>query len=328
MELNTELRILGKAIANNGAARLATQSRDNVARAVATKTDWIFCRKPVTVNPAKLKDLRFAPEAIGDTFERSRTQITKHIATFQPTTSLDEAKKIASNIYGIEVLDVKDLGVANDALYFLGKIKSKTSSPLGITKIIEEPVLLNNSAIGGFIEIETGIMYLSTAGLNRDMCRRLARLAQAVPANELKELFELQNEIIATGKMPLFKLTQYMEKWGVKASMVQELPFQTMIHEQGHRAHFLKIGNPENYWAMGKLDEIKNMGIADFSIYEDFMSEKTQNIIKRFPFLGEYASTSPCEFVAETYSALISDIKVPKEIMDLYKKYGGPEAII
>ena len=69
MGLKARLQMLqqtGKAVANyaDDVARLMAQSGDDVARAVATKADdavGIFCRKPVVVNPAELKGLRFAP---------------------------------------------------------------------------------------------------------------------------------------------------------------------------------------------------------------------------------------------------------------------------
>ena len=35
-----------------------------------------------------------------------------------------------------------------------------------------------------------------------------------------------------------------------------------------------------------------------------------------------YASKSPCEFIAETYSMLCDNKKVPEEILDLYQKLG------
>ena len=81
MGLKAGLHLLqqaGKVVANyaDDAARLAAQSGDDIARTVATRADdavGIFCRKPVTVNPAELKGLRFEPEAIGDTVKITKT---------------------------------------------------------------------------------------------------------------------------------------------------------------------------------------------------------------------------------------------------------------
>ena len=47
------------------------QQAGKVATGYADDAVGIFCRKPVTVNPAELKGLRFAPEAIGDTFKQT-----------------------------------------------------------------------------------------------------------------------------------------------------------------------------------------------------------------------------------------------------------------
>lgn len=57
------------------------QQAEKVATGYADYAVGIFCRKPVTVNPAELKGLRFAPEAIGDTVVFSHpityTELTK-----------------------------------------------------------------------------------------------------------------------------------------------------------------------------------------------------------------------------------------------------------
>ena len=70
MGLKAGLQILqqtGKTVANyaDDAARFVARGGDDAV--------GIFCRKPVTVNPAELKGLRFAPEAIGDTVKITKT---------------------------------------------------------------------------------------------------------------------------------------------------------------------------------------------------------------------------------------------------------------
>ena len=60
------------------AGEIATSYADDTARLVAKSADdavGFFCRKAKPINPTELKSLRFAPEAIGDTFTATKPQI-------------------------------------------------------------------------------------------------------------------------------------------------------------------------------------------------------------------------------------------------------------
>lgn len=250
------------------------------------------------------------------------------IKEFKPAKTIEEATRRGIEEYGLKAFKFNDIDVANDALYVLHKIKSKTNTPLGITEIIEVPIIKlgKEHVAAGSMNPETGMMKISRDALKSKFCTKLSSMIQQVPANKLREYEDLMIKMYS-GKIPMFKLTQDMEQMGLKAGKLQELPFQVLIHEQGHRAHFLTVGNEELYWKMAKLEEIKEAGITDFSIFEEFMSKEIQDIISSWPFLGSYAKTSPCEFVAEVYSALIHDIKVPDNIMKLYNKYHSPKVL-
>ena len=245
---------------------------------------------------------------------------------FKPAKTIEEACERAISEYGIKSLKIQNIDVANDTLYALHTIKSKSITMLGIEEIIEVPIIQNNPDIMGSICTTTGVMKISDCGLKRTISNKMSKLSMTVPPDKMNEY---QNLLIkmSEGKIPLFRLTQDMEKMGIKASSLSELPFQTILHEQGHRAHYLNMINKDDYWMMGKLAEIKEMGITNYSVYEEFVSPEIQNTIKSWPFLGDYACTSPCEFVAEVYSALIHGIKVPDNIMKLYYKYHGPKVI-
>jgi hypothetical protein len=274
----------------------------------------------------ELKWLKYAPKLEGDVLQLSKKSAKQIFEEFKPVTTIEEASKRAIDEYGLKAFDIKDIDVANDALFVLHKIKCKSTTPLGITEIIEVPIIGNNSNIVGRIYTETGKMEISRNAIKNNALERISVMTQQLPSSKFKEYRELLIKM-DEGEIPMFKLTQDMERLGLKASTIEELPFQTIIHEQGHRVHFLSVPNEELYWKMGKLEEIKEAGITDFSIFEEFMSDKVQNIIKSWHFLGDYARTSPCEFVAEVYSALIHDVKVPENIMKLYEKYHGPKAI-
>lgn len=96
----------------------------------------------------------------------------------------------------------------------------------------------------------------------------------------------------------------------------------TLIHEIGHYNHEKVC---EDYLKMGKKSELIADGISDFSIYNEFNENKPAlKLIKKH--LGGYATSSACEFVACTFTAVMNGRKLPGEIWELYNKYGGPLA--
>ena len=44
--------------------------------------------------------------------------------------------------------------------------------------------------------------------------------------------------------------------------------------------------------------------------------------------VSAYAQAGIGEFIAEVYMMILSGKKMPKEVMELYKKYKGPEPVI
>jgi len=88
--------------------------------------------------------------------------------------------------------------------------------------------------------------------------------------------------------------------------------FSTIYHEMGHLQHF--YNNKKLYVNL-------NRKITDKE------TEKLKNLfeskISLIKSISDYAATSPCEFVAETYSRLCDKVKLPNEIIELYKKFGG-----
>lgn len=93
-----------------------------------------------------------------------------------------------------------------------------------------------------------------------------------------------------------------------------------IIHEIGHYNHdaFCK-----NYYKMGKMQELIDDDIHDFSIFETFKNDKKSlKLIKKY--ISPYATSSPAEFIACTFNAIINCRKLPPEIYEFYKKYEGP----
>lgn len=94
----------------------------------------------------------------------------------------------------------------------------------------------------------------------------------------------------------------------------------TFAHEVAHYNHELLC---KDYLKMGTESELIEDGITDFSIYNEFQTDKSAlRIIKSY--LGEYAASSPCEFVACTFESLANNRILPNEVWELYDKYEGP----
>lgn len=120
------------------------------------------------------------------------------------------------------------------------------------------------------------------------------------------------------------KNTRFLGESGSKYIEVIQSPdmVNTIIHETGHYNHERGCSN---FYKMGKLQELIDDGITDFSIYEQFKNDKNSlKLIKKH--ICPYATSSAAEFVACTFNAIINGKKLPAEIYDLYKKYEGPFA--
>lgn len=116
-------------------------------------------------------------------------------------------------------------------------------------------------------------------------------------------------------------ITDLMRNYNKKFKVQDGGPFQTINHEIGHVLHNKNIGSKkysELIYHQGKSKEEIEKGVEKFSsqIGEDKIQAISGNITK-------YATTSPAEFVAETYSHLCNGGRFSNEIMDLYKKFGG-----
>ena len=93
-----------------------------------------------------------------------------------------------------------------------------------------------------------------------------------------------------------------------------------ITHEIAHYNHYLLA---KNYSKMGKISEMQDIGITDFSIFNEFKNNKqAQKLIKKH--IRPYATSSPAEFIACTFEKIINGKKLPQEIKELYKKYEGP----
>jgi len=134
MGLKAGLQILQKVTTNfaDDAARLVLTKGDDVARAIATKTDdavGICARK---AKPVNLKDLRLAPEAIGDTVKIS-TKAKNFTCTIngKQVNTLDELTSM-SYVDGKEMAKIFEKYPSTDP--HLGTLPSSFFGNINVTK--------------------------------------------------------------------------------------------------------------------------------------------------------------------------------------------------
>ena len=113
------------------------------------------------------------------------------------------------------------------------------------------------------------------------------------------------------------KLIDTLKKDGFCLKITETSKFKTVFHEIGHVEHSRRLGI--KYYnsivpsdAAEKQEEYRKMFAA---------SELKHGELS---YISDYAQTSPGEFVAETFAAILDGNTISKEIMDVYKKYGGP----
>lgn len=106
-------------------------------------------------------------------------------------------------------------------------------------------------------------------------------------------------------------LSEAQETFGIKATNKK---FSTMYHEMGHLQDYFEDRSP----ASGKFSETWEYPAALAEWLED---EEKQNIAFS---VSNYAMTGPGEFIAETYSKLLSGESVSQKAQELYKQMRGP----
>ena len=143
------------------------------------------------------------------------------------------------------------------------------------------------------------------------------------------KLYNMTNgQILFPPEIRTFKQrkSRYCGAYGENAIRINSNKYleSTLIHEIAHYNHEQLC---PDYYKMGKKNEIIAEGITDFSIFDEFNDNKNaKKLIKRY--LGGYATSSPCEFVACTFESLSNGRTLPIKIWELYKKYDGPHANI
>lgn len=94
---------------------------------------------------------------------------------------------------------------------------------------------------------------------------------------------------------------------------------EMLYHEFGHCNH---VASCKNAIDMLALYNLKKLG-RNLQYTEEFLNDiKNNEIVKNFH--RDYALTSPSEFIADTFAYKMMGKSIPKEVEELYVKYGGP----
>lgn len=120
-------------------------------------------------------------------------------------------------------------------------------------------------------------------------------------------------------------LTKFNRKYNL-IPIYTESGCDIILHEIGHLMHYENIYRKSKYLKLSKPQEcIDRLGKVSKQTKEFKESNEIQDIAS---YISDYATESPLEFVAEAFSKMINNNKLPKNVLDLYKKYKGPKVNI
>lgn len=271
---------------------------------------------------------------------------------FKPAKTLKEAKAYAKDKLGVHYNDIDDLEAVNffnewiAGLHKKCKVIDKSSYPKFISNYaglgegelaclvdttlsvgkqegyvmgVNMPLIKNFGASmdkwicdGSVIaKNKAGKYVITNETYNTEFTRDLVRRMNEYNANTT---FKEKNRII----LDILGL----QDGKIVNGKIQELrynDFHYLNHELGHLRHQECVNN---YDMMKKVEEFKTLGKPVSDITQDFVTNK--QIQQTARKVSDYATESPLEFVAETFSQLMEGKTFPDDVMALYKKYNGP----
>ena len=261
----------------------------------------------------------------------------KKASNFQPAKTVDEAV-----LYAQKKLNVMHLYTENaniDALNSINELLYKekaTNRKIPTTCIFSKN---NDLSVMSYIDFKKkdipNCLQINMESINNfqnivDSALKTKNLSGTIA--KVNEKYELIDKRLSCENMTKFidklnnlnKDTKFSDKLEIYNGLMEAIHAQAMVtkgkavkmdafsstgvfnHELGHMHHLDIVGD---------FDKLKTP-----EMLKQFKAERT--IAKE---VSEYASTDPCEFVAETYRALRAGKTLPQEVLDLYKKYNGPQ---
>ena len=279
-------------------------------------------------------------------------QLAEHV-DFQPAKTIQEAKSFAKEKLGVHYNDIEDVEVVNffnewlTGIHNKCKVIDKSSYPkfISSTTASESDTLaclcdgvLKNGTQEGYVmgvnmqlikdfgssmdkwicdgsviaKNKAGKYIITNEAYNTEFTRDLVRRMNEY--NPSKTTFKEKNRIILD-----IKGLQDGKIVNGKQQEIRYSDFCYLNHELGHLRHQECVNN---YDMMKKVEEFKTLGEPVSDITQEFVTNK--QIQQTARKVSEYATESPLEFVAETFSQLMEGKTFSDDVMALYKKYKGP----
>ena len=234
----------------------------------------------------------------GKVGSKSAQQLAEHIE-FKKAANIQEAKQFAAEKLGV-TLNLEDLEVANYVNEGLVRVSNKLKGKSSMPKVVDLADY-SGSKDNPFMSWQHGTCKL--------------RLKQQI------------TNLADSARKKNISLAEYIESFMFKDNRYTNKgysPFHWISHELGHANHFATCSDAGK---MVSIKKLQNRGITDMHYTEEFLKEinapEIQALYDR-TFVSNYPKTSPAEFVADTFGRQIDGASIPKELLDIYRKYGGP----
>lgn len=294
---------------------------------------------------------------------KGRTSETKQLAEhieFKPAQTLEEAIKFGQENLGIKSYnnfsenDLSAINWLNEGFVNVSnRMKGKLRMRNAINAYTKNPL----EVIQSLFKDEKNISMFKEAGINTSLndIKNLSLKEQIEIRKTMTALLREQNEASYVNNL-IVSDKQYAEKLVEKGFLdkvetIKEIepkklteiikyteeytgkkenfyPIELYIDELDKSSPFATI-----YHEMGHLQDMKPRCLTtvkynyDYSKYSQELKDWVDNDdnIRIASKVSGYSTSGPGEFIAETFAKLIEGRKVSKEVIDLYRKLGGPE---
>lgn len=270
---------------------------------------------------------------------------------FKSAQNIDDAKKFAQENFGVQYHDIDDVGSLNFINEWITRIYNNSTT---LNKHSYPRFIVNNTGHNAGLAsafdntLKIGNVEGHVIGINMSLFKNFDKTLEHIVGNGtvVKKLgngkYAIANDAYNTEfAIDLVKrmnscnsATTMKEKVKIitdvknlangkiingKIKEAQFSEYQFLDHELGHIRH---QGSTKDFDLMKKVAEYTNQGKEVSNITQEFIA--TKSIQETASKVSSYATESPAEFVAETFSGMLAGKTYPDDVMALYKKYCGP----
>lgn len=288
----------------------------------------------------------------GKVGSKSAQQLAEHIE-FKPAKTIEEARAFAEKKLGVNYNEINDLEAVNffnewlTGLHNKCKVIDKSSYP----KFIANYSNLGDNTLACLCDgiLKAGKQEGYVMGINMPLIKNFGssmdkwicdgtviakdKAGKYIITNEayntefVKDLVKRMNEYNPNTTTFKEKNRIMLDIMGLnngrmvngKIEAIRYHDYNFLNHELGHLRH---QECASNYNMMKKVEEFKTMGKPVSEITNEFVTNKEIQQIARK--VSGYATESPLEFVADTFSQLMEGKTFSDDVMALYKRYNGP----